>query len=122
MSHPVHHDHASGSSADDLQTTAVHGYPEMGHDAHAAHRAGHAAGGEHAGHTRRCFAPFWIALLLTLPGSRLRRAFEELLGYTAPRFPGSEWLVALLASVIYWYCGWVFLTGAVASCGAARPA
>ena len=38
--------------------------------------------------------------------------FQELLGYTAPAFPGSTWIGPVLGSLIYWYGGWVFLRGA----------
>lgn len=36
-------------------------------------------------------------------------------------FPGSRWLESVLASAIYWYGGWVFLSGAVAELRARRP-
>jgi Cu2+-exporting ATPase len=65
--------------------------------------------------------PFWIALVLTVPILVYAEPIEHLLGYTAPRFPGSDWLVAALASVIYWYCGWVFLTGAISELRSRRP-
>jgi Cu2+-exporting ATPase len=56
--------------------------------------------------------PFWISFLLTIPVLIYSELFQEVLGYTAPRFPGSAWVAPVLASVIYWYGGWVFLTGA----------
>ena len=65
--------------------------------------------------------PFWIALVLTVPVLLYAEPIEHLLGYTAPRFPGSGWLVPILASVIYWYCGWVFLTGAVSELRSRQP-
>jgi Cu2+-exporting ATPase len=65
--------------------------------------------------------PFWIALILTVPILVYAEPIEHLLGYTAPRFPGSDWLVAALASVVYWYCGWVFLTGAISELRSRQP-
>jgi len=56
--------------------------------------------------------PFWVSLALTVPVLIYSELFQELLGYTAPAFPGSAWLAPVLASIIYWYGGWVFLTGA----------
>ena len=40
--------------------------------------------------------------------------FQELLGYSAPHFPGSTWISPVLGTVIFVYGGWPFLTGAVA--------
>jgi P-type Cu2+ transporter len=105
--------------ADDLQVTPVHGHREMAHgsQAHVGHE-----GGEHAGHDEPMFArPFWISLVLTVPVLVYAELLQELLGYTAPRFPGSDLLVVLLASVIYRYCGWVFLSGAASELRSARP-
>jgi Cu2+-exporting ATPase len=65
--------------------------------------------------------PFWIALILTVPILLYAEPIEHLLGYTAPRFPGWALLVAVLASVIYWYCGRVFLTGAISELRSRQP-
>ena len=119
----------AGEVAEDLQATAVHGHQEMAHDEHAGHdqHAGHGgdqhgSGDAHAGHGEAMFArPFWIALILTVPILLYADPIEHLLGYTAPSSPGSGWLVAALASVIYWYCGWVFLTGAISELRSRQP-
>ena len=58
--------------------------------------------------------PFWVSLALTIPVLIYSELLQELFGYTAPRFPGSEYLNLVLGSIIFWYGGWVFLTGAVA--------
>jgi Cu2+-exporting ATPase len=56
---------------------------------------------------------FWISLLLTLPtlvwGHMLQRAF----GYTAPNFPGSQWLPAAFGTAVFVYGGWPFIQGAL---------
>jgi Cu2+-exporting ATPase len=65
--------------------------------------------------------PFWVSLLLTIPVLIYSELFQELLGYTAPRFPGSDWLAPTLSSVIYWYGGWVFLAGAVTELRTRQP-
>ncbi|MEO8286015.1 MAG: heavy metal translocating P-type ATPase [Chloroflexota bacterium] len=89
-----------------------------GHDAHDAH-SGH---GEHAGHSEAMFErPFWVSLVLTIPILIYSELLQSLLGYTAPQFPGSEYLNPVLGSIIYWYGGWVFLTGAAAELRARRP-
>jgi Cu2+-exporting ATPase len=65
--------------------------------------------------------PFWISLALTLPVVYFAHLFQELLGYTAPVFPGSQYLGLVLGSIIYWYGGRVFLTGAVGEMRARAP-
>jgi Cu2+-exporting ATPase len=65
--------------------------------------------------------PFWISLLLTIPVLFYAHLFQDLLGYTAPAFPGSQYLGLVLGSVIYWYGGWPFLSGALAEVGRRRP-
>jgi Cu2+-exporting ATPase len=57
--------------------------------------------------------PFWISLILTLPVVVYSPMIQMLLGYTAPAFPGSQYLGLVLGSVIFWYGGWPFLSGAV---------
>lgn len=94
----------------------VHGQPGMAHMEHVAH------GGEHAGHSEAMFSrPFWIALILTIPVLVYAPLLQDVFGYQAPTFPGSQWLSLVLASIIYWYCGWVFLNGMIAELRARRP-
>src|SRR5690242_19556144 len=70
---------------------------------------------EHAGHSEAMFArPFWVSLILTIPVLIYSELLQQLLGYTAPQFPGAAYLNIVLGSIIFWYGGWVFLTGAVA--------
>lgn len=91
----------------------MHGHQEIAHAEHA---------GGHAGHSEAMFArPFWVSLVLTIPVVVAADLFQELFGYRVPGFPGSEWLVPALASVIYWYGGWVFLTGSLAELRSRRP-
>ncbi|MGH2494176.1 MAG: heavy metal translocating P-type ATPase [Ktedonobacteraceae bacterium] len=91
----------------------------MEHSKQLGHSGGHS---EHAGHDEAMFKrPFWIALILTIPVLIYAELLQQLLGYQAPVFPGSSWLAPVLSSIIYWYCGWVFLSGAVAELRARRP-
>ncbi len=92
---------------------AVHGSQHAAHATHTgpANQSDHSG---HAGHSEAMFArPFWISLVLTIPVLVYGHLFQELLGYTAPRFPGSRYLPFVLGSIIYWYGGWVFLSSAV---------
>jgi P-type Cu2+ transporter len=67
----------------------------------------------HAGHRAEDFLEkFWIALALTVPiilYSDLPRTF---IGWSAPAFPGSEYIQLVLGSIVFFYCGLVFLKGA----------
>jgi hypothetical protein len=65
--------------------------------------------------------PFWVALALTIPVVIYSHMIQMLLGYTAPVFPGSEYLSPVLGSIIFWYGGWVFLTGAISEIRSRTP-
>ncbi|MEO5951104.1 MAG: HAD-IC family P-type ATPase, partial [Chloroflexia bacterium] len=91
---------------------------QAGHEGHEGHgtptQAGHEGHGGHSGHSEEMFKrPFWISLALTAPVLLYSELLQELLGYTAPEFPGSQYLGVVLGSIIYWYGGWVFLIGAL---------
>ena len=55
---------------------------------------------------------FWISLLLTLPILILSPVIQHALGLRAAwRFSGDTYVLAVLASAIYFYGGWPFLQG-----------
>jgi Cu2+-exporting ATPase len=100
----------------------IHGQVGMAHREHGARGAPAVHGGKHAGHNEAMFRrPFWIALILTIPVLVYAPLLQDVFGYQAPAFPGSEWLSLVLASIIYWYCGWVFVSGMAAELRAWRP-
>ena len=129
----MHHHHTTDT--DPAQEVAQHGSAHTAHameaqhaphaadhHAHTAQMAGHTGHGGHAGHSEAMFQrPFWISLLLTIPVLLYAELLQELLGYTAPPFPGSPYVGAVLGSIIYWYCGWVFLRGAIDELRARTP-
>ena len=55
---------------------------------------------------------FWLSLLLTVPVLIWSPDIEEWFGYTAPAFPGSEYLPAILGTIVFLYGGMVFVRGA----------
>ncbi len=78
---------------------------------HAQH-AVRGASDRHAGHSLTQFArKFWVSLALTLP-VLLTSELAARLGVALPDFPGRSVLTLLLASVVFFYGGWVFLAGA----------
>src|SRR6267143_2079072 len=113
--------------------TAANGHEKTHYGSHTGHgmHAGHAMPDRepkhhghdaHAGHSVGMFRDkFWVSLLLTLPtlvwGHMLQRAF----GYTAPHFPGSDWIPAAFGTVVFAYGGWVFIQGAAREMKARLP-
>lgn len=54
---------------------------------------------------------FWVSLLLTIPVVLTSDVAERVFGISLA-IPGIEFLTALLASIVFFYGGWVFLVGA----------
>ena len=48
---------------------------------------------------------FWLSLALTLPVVLYSEMIQEWFGYTAPTFPGSDWVAPVLGTVIFVYGG-----------------
>ena len=81
---------------------------------HASHEhMGHAAH-DHAAQFRD---RFWWSLLLAVPVVGFSAMFADLLGYGLPA--GTAWISPVFGTVVFFYGGWPFLTGACV--GAARP-
>lgn len=73
---------------------------DNGHDRHS--------GGEHAGHEQLFRRKFWICLLLSVPVLFFSETIQNWLGYTAPTFPLSEWIVPVFSIVIFYIGGLPF--------------
>jgi len=75
------------------------------------HGAGH---GRHAGHSVAMFRDrFWLSLALTIPVVALSTDVQDWFGYSVPTFPASEYLPAILGTVVFLYGGLVFIRGAL---------
>ncbi|MGH2428306.1 MAG: heavy metal translocating P-type ATPase [Candidatus Limnocylindria bacterium] len=73
----------------------------------------HAAHDKHAGHDPNTFRrQFWILLALTVPVVIWSHEVQMWLGYTAPAFVGSQYIPAVLGTIVFVYGGRVFLEGA----------
>ena len=89
----------------------------------------HAATNEHAdhqhmGHGQHDHAAqfrdrFWLSLLLALPVVGFSSMFADLFGYSLP--PGTAWISPVLGTVVFFYGGWPFLTGAWSELRARQP-
>jgi len=89
---------------------------------HGSESGGHAAHDKHAGHDPEAFKrQFWIVLALTIPVVIWSHEVQMWLGYSAPAFPGSEWVPAVLGTIIFLYGGKVFLDGARTELGDRQP-
>ncbi|MFC3960958.1 copper-translocating P-type ATPase [Nocardia jiangsuensis] len=111
--HPEHeHEHAGHGPH------ATH----TGDDAHAGHsgHSGHSGGGGHVGHDPAVFRRlFWVMAVLAIPVVAASMMFADLLGYTVPG--NLSWVSPLGGTIMYFWGGRPFLTGAVAEIRARRP-
>ena len=80
---------------------------------HPSTTGAHANHDRHAGHSVAMFREkFWMSLALTVPVVVWSSEVQHWLGYTAPPFPGSRWIPAILGTTVFVYGGSVFLRGA----------
>ncbi|GAA4047668.1 copper-translocating P-type ATPase [Agromyces indicus] len=109
-------DHESHSGHDSHAGHDPHG----DHDPHAGHgsHAGHAGHGDHVGQFRRLF---WIMLVIAVPTIGFSGMFADLLGYELPDTPIVMWIPPVLGTVLYFWGGSPFLTGAWSELKARKP-
>ena len=94
-----------------------------GHDHHGAHsghggHGGHAGHGDHVAQFRRLF---WIMLVLAIPTVALSPMFADILGYSLPDAGWTGWVSPILGTILYFWGGWPFLTGAIAEFRDRKP-
>src|ERR1700720_4307806 len=84
-------------------------------DAHASHD-------RHAGHSVAMFRDkFWLSFALTIPVVFWSTDVQHWLGYTAPFFPGSKFIPAILGTVVFVHGGLVFIRGASSELADHKP-
>ncbi len=65
---------------------------------------------------------FWVSLVLTVPILALSPLIQQLVGLQGRLdFPGDRWVLFGLASAVYFYGGWPFLTGLIGEVRKAQP-
>ena len=75
--------------------------------------AGHSEHDKHAGHsTAMFFRKFWVSLILTIPVVLYADVIEKIFKWSPPELSGSNYLPAILSSIVFFYGGGVFLAGA----------
>lgn len=109
--HASHHEHSNHE-----------GHAGRHHTEHAGHaghdHAGHAGHGDHVAQFRRLF---WIMLVLAIPVVGFNETFAHLIGYQLPDAEWVRWVSPLLGTVIYFWGGRPFLTGAVSEIRSRKP-
>ncbi|HFD6467380.1 TPA: copper/silver-translocating P-type ATPase CopB [Enterococcus faecium] len=99
MDHSMHMGHNHGDIADSK---------EMDHSMHMDHEH---SGMDHSMHMGNFKQKFWLSLILAIPII----LFSPMMGMEFPfqiTFPGSDWLVLILATILFIYGGQPFLSGA----------
>ncbi|MBX3100550.1 MAG: heavy metal translocating P-type ATPase [Salinibacterium sp.] len=99
----------------DMSATATHDHgPAMDHGT----MNGHGGHGDHVGQFRRLF---WIMLVLAVPVVGFSHMFAMILGYRLPDLAVVAWISPLLGTVMYFWGGRPFLTGAVSELRTRKP-
>jgi Cu2+-exporting ATPase len=96
-------------------THREHDHAHMNATSHHQHggKNQHSGHDKHSGHSPAMFKRrFFVCLVLTLPILYLSPMFQMWFGYQAIQFPGVNWITPILATIIYFYGGWMFLKGA----------
>ena len=84
-------------------------------DPHTGHTMSDMQGSHdrHAGLSVAMFRDkFWLSFALTIPVVFWSTDVQHWLGYTAPSFPGSKFIPAMLGTIVFVYGGLVFVRGA----------
>src|SRR5437870_10048711 len=75
----------------------------------------HGSHDRHAGHSVAMFrGKFWLSFALTIPVVFWSPDVQHWLGYTAPSFPGSKFIPAILGTVVFIYGG---MCSGLGACG-----
>jgi Cu2+-exporting ATPase len=96
----------------------------MDHSHHEHHHDNneHQEHDKHAGHSVAMFKDkFWLSFALTIPVLLYSHTVMNWLNFQMPTFTGSEWIPAILGTVIFFYGGMVFLRGAKAEIASRMP-
>ena len=92
---------------------------ESQRQSHAGH-ADHGHGGHHD-HVAQFRRLFWVMLVLAIPTVAFSGMFAMILGYQVPEFPGAQWVSPVLGTVMYFWGGRPFLTGAISEIRSRTP-
>lgn len=114
MSEHATHDHHTAHHGQHprVEPSTLHAEHEAAQTVHGRSSA-HAAHVDHTGHERVFRNRFWICLALTLPVLLYSHMIQMWFGFSMPRFPGSDWIGAIFAIIIFVVGGVPFLQMAI---------
>ncbi len=104
----AHEGHAAPMTQEHAEH-AGHGDAHAGHGSHEDH-GDHV---DHTGHEEMFRRRFWVSLFLSIPVLLYSPLIQRFFGFSAPAFPGSEWVAFALSVVIFFYGGLPFLQMAI---------
>ncbi len=81
------------------------------HHHHTEHERTEEKTHSHADHIEEIKRKAIVSTLLTVPAVLYSESIQDLLGFSMPRFPGSEWITPIFATVVFFYGGLFFLRG-----------
>lgn len=126
--HEPHEDHSGHVSPGKHVSHGKHvsDGKHVSHDGHAGHadhdghdqHAGHGGHGDHVGQFRRLF---WIMLVFAIPVVFFNGAFADIVGYDLPDAEWVRWISPVLGTVLYFWGGWPFITGAISEIRSRQP-
>ncbi|WP_438721234.1 heavy metal translocating P-type ATPase [Enterococcus sp. AZ103] len=104
--HSIHNDHDMGQ-----MNHSMHGNHDMGQMDHSMHGDHDMGGMDHSMHMGNFKQKFWLSLVIAIPIILM----SPMMGADLPfqfTFPGSDWIVLILATILFIYGGEPFLSGA----------
>ena len=117
QAHSNHQHHHNNHS---MTMESSHSDHQMGNDHHNQDSHDH-EGMDHSMHHGNFKQKFWLSLIIAIPILLI----SPMMGVDLPfqfQFPGSEWLVLILATILFLYGGQPFLSGAKMEIKAKNPA
>lgn len=78
-------------------------------DASQEAHAGHGSHTDHSGHETLFRKRFWVSLLLSIPVLLYSGMLQQMLGFSMPSFPGSQFIEPVFAVIVFFYGGIPFL-------------
>src|SRR5690625_7658506 len=109
------HEHHNHQDHQHVHSHANHGSHGHDHDTHGGH--GHHDHGDMVEDFKK---RFYISLILTIPILALSPMIQEFIGVDW-RFIGDMYILFGLSSIVFFYGGWPFLTGAISELKEKNP-
>ena len=104
----------AGSYRGGMEMTDTSGHVHEHHGDHDAHAG-------HGGHAQQFQRLFWIMVVLAVPVVAANGMFADLIGYTLPDAAWVQWVSPILGTVMYFWGGLPFLSGAIDEIRSRKP-